>query len=344
MFFLYLLCFGARLRSPAPPHTHSFNWLRPVKSSRSQPQSLAETCAVTTKVHGESSQGHDVNNTTPSHRTQKTRRNWSPTMPTTPSKRRKKTETTPHNGKTLDFFFKSKANEAPQSPSRKSDSTAELPNSQALTDEEIARKLAKQWAEEDQAVENVGEAKHGEKRPRSSSEESLKVQDAADKPNASTNPPTNLERERKETAADLQNPSDGAVSLEAEDETRKMIDTILFDSDPLKFNPNDYYHLQETWPNGKATYALLVRAFVLVNSTRSRIKIVDTLVNFLRALICLDPDSLLPAVKLHQRNCDQRLISSRYGWPRTTLARRMRITSLESEARSLPNPLLEPAA
>lgn len=222
-------------------------------------------------------------------------------MPATPSKRRKKTETTPHNGKTLDFFFKRKANEAPQSPSRKSDSTAELPNPQALGDEEIARQLAKQWAEEDQAVGNVSEAKHREKRPRSSSEESLKVQDPADKPSASTKPPTKLESESKETVADLQNPSDGTVSVEAEDETRKMIDTIPFDSDPLKFNPDDYHHLQETWPNGKATYALLVRAFVLANSTRSRIKIVDTLVNFLRTLICLDPDSLLPAVNLHQQ-------------------------------------------
>jgi len=49
---------------------------------------------------------------------------------------------------------------------------------------------------------------------------------------------------------------------------------------------------------GNASYALLTRAFILANATTSRIKIVDTLVNFLRVLIEGDPSSVLPAVWL----------------------------------------------
>lgn len=74
------------------------------------------------------------------------------------------------------------------------------------------------------------------------------------------------------------------------------LDSVPLDSDPLSFNPDDYKSLADNWPDGKATYGLLTRAFVLVNATRSRIRIVDTLVNVLRILIRLDPSSLLPAV------------------------------------------------
>lgn len=77
--------------------------------------------------------------------------------------------------------------------------------------------------------------------------------------------------------------------------------TIPFDESPLTFDPQIYVpDLQKSWAEhgGSASYALLARAFVLVNATQSRIRIVDTLVNLVRTIIEGDPDSLLPAVWL----------------------------------------------
>ena len=74
--------------------------------------------------------------------------------------------------------------------------------------------------------------------------------------------------------------------------------TIPLDQDPLKFTPELYTPLLHSFPNSRATYALLTHCFVLITSTRSRIKIVDTLTNLLRLLIISDSPSLLPAVWL----------------------------------------------
>lgn len=73
------------------------------------------------------------------------------------------------------------------------------------------------------------------------------------------------------------------------------------DESPLTFEPSRYIpQLQSAWAadGGDSSYALLVRCFVLVSGTQSRIKIVDTLVNCLRIFIEADPSSLLPAVWL----------------------------------------------
>jgi DNA ligase-1 len=83
--------------------------------------------------------------------------------------------------------------------------------------------------------------------------------------------------------------------------------TIPFDENPLTFEPSRYVpDLKRYWATegGDASYALLTRCFVLVNSTQSRIKIVDTLVNMLRVIIEGDPESLLPTVclRFHTRD------------------------------------------
>ena len=93
------------------------------------------------------------------------------------------------------------------------------------------------------------------------------------------------------------------LSLQANTSTEDA-DTngISFDESPLTFDPSKHIPFLKThWGinNGDASYGLLTHAFVLVNSTQSRLKIVDTLVNFLRTLIEADPDSLLPAVRDH---------------------------------------------
>ncbi|KAK0937171.1 hypothetical protein LTR29_011287 [Friedmanniomyces endolithicus] len=76
--------------------------------------------------------------------------------------------------------------------------------------------------------------------------------------------------------------------------------TIPFDQSPLTFHPEHYLPgLKKHWAlQGGATYSILTHCFVLVNSTQSRIKIVDTLVNFIRTVVEGDPESLLPAVWL----------------------------------------------
>ncbi|KAL1303176.1 hypothetical protein AAFC00_006602 [Neodothiora populina] len=88
-------------------------------------------------------------------------------------------------------------------------------------------------------------------------------------------------------------------SATADDDS--MTYEIPFDSSPLTFDPQKYVpELKKQWAaeGGKVTYALLTHCFILVNSTTSRIKIVDTLVNTLRVIIESDPESLLPAVWL----------------------------------------------
>ena len=95
---------------------------------------------------------------------------------------------------------------------------------------------------------------------------------------------------------------DNTLSLQSGDADEDTVSqTMPFDETPLVFDPQKYVpELQKSWAEhgGSASYALLARAFVLVNGTQSRIKIVDTLVNLLRTIIECDPSSLLPAVWL----------------------------------------------
>ena len=241
-------------------------------------------------------------------------------MPPRPAKKRKaNAQPESHRGKTLDHFFAKKPAGANTDPAP--------PRFDGLTDEEYARKLAKEWNSE------AGNASAVSKRQRSSSVERLEnsgsdgdgagigVSGAGDTnklahkdtpPKEGTDEVTVLEYpdsvqplQKTYTAEDpgskpppLSSPKDAKreVSLKAEEEFLKIIETIPMDTDPLSFDPDNYRDLSEYWPGGKATYGLLVKAFVLVNATKSRIKIVDTLVNLLRMLIRLDPESLLPAV------------------------------------------------
>jgi DNA ligase-1 len=106
----------------------------------------------------------------------------------------------------------------------------------------------------------------------------------------------------------------GLQSLTSAEDTVTL--TIPFDESPLTFQPSNYVpELQMRWARegGHASYALLTRCFVLVNSTQSRIKIVDTLVNCLRTIIEGDPDSLLPAVWLATNSISPPYISLELG-------------------------------
>lgn len=204
-----------------------------------------------------------------------------------PSKRQKKVL---QSGKTLDYFFSK--DRQPPSPGPK-------PRDEAA-DEEYARKLAEEWAKEDGGVQETqlpGLSAAGvKKRPRSSNSEKVPIRTHLDTDPARPVAPQTVSGDGASPAPAIPQTPKKAISVQSAGELSTAIGLLPLDQDPLSFNPDVYRQLRELLPDGKATYGLLTRAFVLVNSTRSRIKIVDTITNFLRTLIRLDPDSLLAAV------------------------------------------------
>ncbi|OJJ61159.1 hypothetical protein ASPSYDRAFT_29660 [Aspergillus sydowii CBS 593.65] len=144
---------------------------------------------------------------------------------------------------------------------------------QNLSDEALARKLQSEW----------------------NNEETVATPEIVppSEPTAESPPPED-NREQKKTK--------GILSLQSSSGTEDTISlSVPFDQSPLTFDSLKYAReLKAHWSTegGNASYALLTRAFILANATTSRIKIVDTLVNFLRVLIEGDPSSVLPAVWL----------------------------------------------
>jgi DNA ligase 1 len=228
-----------------------------------------------------------------------------------PAKRRKKNDSKPSPipNRSLDFFFGKQAAKQQQQSSiglndglvdQRPETTGESATSvfsEGLTDEELARKLQEEWSREDAS---------GQVHPTASSS-------AAGGPqiNGRAGTPHEPIEDDASGGPQLQEPSQSrgrsdqgknVLGLQSTASTEDAITlNIPFDQSPLTFDPSQYIpELQRHWAadDGDASYALLTRCFVLVNSTQSRIKIVDTLVNCLRTLIEGDPDSLLPAVWL----------------------------------------------
>ncbi|KAI4726009.1 ATP-dependent DNA ligase [Aureobasidium sp. EXF-10728] len=226
----------------------------------------------------------------------------------TPSKRRKKNDGQPARG--LDYFFGKQA-QAKQQPKDEPNHEAQEASTKfdnldhdVLSDEALARKLQAEWDEQDRAPQA----------PTPSPSKSAVTTEADEAAPALPNhikEERNMKEETPTPAPALApmavNPFAGlgkknTLSLQsatADDDT--VTYDIPFDQSPLTFDPQNYIpELKKQWvtDNGHATYALLTHCFVMVNSTQSRIKIVDTLVNALRVIIEGDPESLLPAVWL----------------------------------------------
>ncbi|EGE00469.1 DNA ligase I [Trichophyton tonsurans CBS 112818] len=167
-----------------------------------------------------------------------------------------------------------------------------------LTDEQLARKLQTEWNKKSQDESGSSTPGHRatetlqEEKPRASDE----VADASSSIEKGSLPDTPTLTPRKE------NKPRGILSLQSSSMAEDTISFSLpFDLSPLEFDPHEQKEiLQAHWDaeGGKASYAILARAFSLVNGTQSRIKIVDILVNVLRLIIVGDPQSLLPAVWL----------------------------------------------
>jgi DNA ligase-1 len=205
-----------------------------------------------------------------------------------PAKRRKldsnnKSAAAPARG--LEYFFSKQRSRTVSSPaSEPGAGTASLEQ----TDEELARKLQ---AEFDTEALRPPPSAHGTSGKSSST--------PPDVPGDVSSPENNVPGDGEKAKSP---PRLGGTTLRLES-SGAVEDTISssipLDESPFTFETSKYVAaLQQSWSSqgGGATYALLTRCFTLVNSTQSRIKIVDTLVNCLRLLIEGDPSSLKPAV------------------------------------------------
>ncbi|KAK0649557.1 DNA ligase I [Cercophora newfieldiana] len=158
-----------------------------------------------------------------------------------------------------------------------------------LTDEELARKLQAEW----DAEANAGSSQNGTR-----ASDGFDIEPVKGKSLLGPGP----EMQSVAPSPPQSGKGKNTLSLSSVAATEDQASASLpLDESPLTFDPSKYIpQLQESWATdgGDASYALLTRCFVLVSSTQSRIKIVDTLVNCLRVLIESDPSSLLPAVWL----------------------------------------------
>lgn len=235
----------------------------------------------------------------------------------TPNKRRKKNDhqPSPLPARGLDFFFGKQRAENGTKPNGNNASNEEQAQGNAtniggavdgveeeLTDEQLARKLQAEWEEEDRRQQQANaDITHNE-----GHSERLDITANTNEANGDDGS-ASVETVDPKPTSHVTNPfasmrQKGTLSLQsatAEEDT--VSHDIPFDQSPLTFDPQKYVaDLKKQWDpeGGMATYAMLTHCFVLVNSTQSRIKIVDTLVNLIRTLIEANPESLLPAVWL----------------------------------------------
>ncbi|MCJ1274189.1 hypothetical protein MMC21_001984 [Puttea exsequens] len=272
----------------------------------------------------------------------------------TPTKRRKTNnhQSSPQIVGSLDFFFnkqkvqksvdahnaKHGANDAPteHSVSQGVSITQNEISSPTLTDEELARRLQAEWDEQDADARSPSYGIRND--PKHSNEanglrdNSVVIGDATDATIARHDNQGQLKDEdfgatsNKKDILSLQSPAS------AEDETSS---NVAFDENPLTFDPSTFVpQLKKHWAsdNGNASYGLLTRCFMLVNSTQSRIKIVDTLVNFLRTIIEGDPDSLLPSVWLATNAISPPYISLELGLGGSAISKALKKTCMLDNA------------
>lgn len=221
-----------------------------------------------------------------------------------PAKRRKKNDSQPSPRKvgSLDFFFGKQKNglvtktegvaEERQAITTTPVAQVKENKNELLTDEELARQLQDEWNKEE-AGPGVGTDNPPSKEVGGllqdkfeSSSAPLAMSDAVSEKEDALN--KGLIPPKKKATLSLQ-------SVAAVEDT--VTSEIPFDENPLIYDPKAHLPgLKACWAleGGSATYGLLTRCFILVNSTQSRIKIVDTLVNLLRTVIEGDPESLLP--------------------------------------------------
>jgi DNA ligase 1 len=217
-----------------------------------------------------------------------------------PAKKRR-TGTTPVK-RGIDFFFKKQLN---QKYSAKPGSSAVGGSGLFVPSDDDETQRRRQQEEEDarlarqlQDMEDHNEAADAELARRLAEEDA--VVSVAEPTNETSN------HDQKENQSDLKETAlDKTIQVSKLDladanSTPSLEDiyAIPLDKDPLTFNPAIDAKVASKWSGGRTPYAFLTHAFILINSTRSRLKIVDYLVNTLRCVTHHDPRSLLPLVWL----------------------------------------------
>ncbi|KAL8635335.1 MAG: hypothetical protein Q9228_007161, partial [Teloschistes exilis] len=237
----------------------------------------------------------------------------------TPSKRRKTNshKDSPQPIRSLDYFFasqKAKQQEIsvpaePCSETRGAISVTQVKKGGEdgnSTDEQLARKLQEEWDAQDR--DDLSKQSHQKPLSKSDrkSNDALVSEDASNDRSgtvqAAASTSSNLKKAAPNSVEGTVKPARNTLALQSSASAEDVISsTIPFDESPMTFDPSRFLpDLKKCWADhsGEASYGILTRCFIIVNSTQSRIKIVDTLVNFLRTIIEGDPGSLLPAVWL----------------------------------------------
>ena len=235
----------------------------------------------------------------------------------TPTKRRKTNnyKESPQAVRSLEFFFGKQKEKISKSSIAHGDTVARSKENKqdgngtrgpTLTDEDLARRLQNEWNEKCGTQENSGQEigpRRQDGRHDGRSGYDMEMNPGKFKDSSEVNLTGLQEKEVGWIPQEESAPVDrNTLSLQSTASEEDIVcSTVPFDENPMTYDPWKYLpDLKTHWAKqgGDASYGLLTRCFVLVNSTQSRIKIVDTLVNFLRTIIEGDPESLLPAVWL----------------------------------------------
>ena len=258
----------------------------------------------------------------------------------TPTKKRKlnNQDSSPPAIRSLDYFFGKQRGEPAKGLSPKSGKNGETSTPQGsqealkapdsepvlLSDEELARRLQAEWNQE-------GDHSVDETRPEPTDPSTVTPSSPPKSTNKIVNLPTSI-AERKPTDGPNFDIKKDTLSLQSAASAEDAVSSsVPFDENPLTFDPSKYIpDLKAHWARegGDASYGLLTRCFILVNSTQSRIKIVDTLVNFLRTLIEGDPPSLLPAVWLATNAISPPYISLELGLGGSAISKALKKTCM----------------
>lgn len=161
---------------------------------------------------------------------------------------------------------------------------------QILADEEFARQL--------QDLENNQEAEDEELARRLGRENSNSVIVDTDLTEESTPRPTKYEEDLSSSnlpSSTFSTPQKPKV-IGVVDEGHSAIYELQLGSP--NFDPLAHAVVARKWTSKSTPYALLAHTFILITGTRSRLLIVEYLVNMLRMLILFSPDCLLDAVWL----------------------------------------------
>lgn len=192
---------------------------------------------------------------------------------------------------TIDFFFKN-----PNRPDPSQNPASDITTSQSEhaiestdDDESIARKLQEQFDEELRGSQ-VEDGRDVVSDSHATTVESTSVLETVESQLVAV-----------ENAQEDDNVADKDVNSNTAPLDKSAIytyiDAIDFSLEPTTF-PIDLHTEHITVTPKHAPYALLARLFVQLTSTRSRIKILNILTNYLRLLLFIDKDSLLPSVWL----------------------------------------------